>query len=1618
MVALSQKNWIVGFIVFFRTFAIGELLPYEVVNNISAHLDVQIEVVNNFPGDIPCSRLGADWGACANISFHLTYAKNASAIPANIEWKIYFSSIRPILHNFNNFFTIEHLTGDLHVLYPTEKFPGFQADHRYTIPIVIMYWSLHRTDWPPRWYVTYNGLSRTIMNTDTDDVRQFVMPIGFCNYKLESEVKHPHATPENRYTSNKNIINISNFPHPDRTILPTPMQTYLNDGECDLSNIQLDLPELSIQTNLYIKKRFQNLGVNIVTRGGYKINASLEFTGSENGMYDVPEGYYLNMMSTYATIQAHDLAGIFYGVISLLSHLPATQKKVVCLTVLDKPRFPYRGFMVDVGRNFHPPDTIYQVLDEMAALKLNKFHFHLTDDEGWRLEIPTIPELSSIGGKRCHDISELNCILPQLGSGPDNTTSGSGYYKKADYINIIKAAKARFIEVIPEFDMPAHIRAAVVSLESSNKKGKITGSQYRLYDPEDASQITSVQFYNRKGALNPCLKSSKDFLATVVSDVKAMHNEAGQPITTWHFGGDELKNVKLGNGHQDRCEGINKVSWRGDVNRSAEDLPWAKSPQCASMPPPTELANYWVDQIGEILKEKNITKIQSWQDGSKANVTNKPQKFTVNVWETLFWGAPHVIEEKQKNGYDIILSMPDFLYFDHPYEYGPEESGFYWAYHFVDVRKTFSLIPENIVASVELYPKDKNGALLDLTAGKTAPLISGIQGQVWSEIVRTREQLEYMVFPRMHALAERAWHKANWEPSFVPGTRYNSATHYVNKTAYWMDYSYFAHLLGHKILSQNTAAYRIPPPGAQLIDDKLYANVELPGLPIQYSVNNGIDWLNYSTTPTIITSPTVLLRTLSCDFSRKSRYVKVPHQPIVCKASSNIDPHNRRHIPDPLTWPETSVPVDCPVDNAAAVFLSDIDTEWEKRINKAVESSWRLASNITDHNQGLNIQSGLEYVNYTNNKLKKILSWPSHLVKDPNLKRQFAFQSLKGISVLNNEETQRLLTVGTEMESLYSKGKICAYDEPANSCTASLRLGSINSKYIFTSRNYDELLYAWKEWRDDTGPKIRPYYLEYLQFQKQVANLSGYADASEMWTWEYEFEAYENGESFFQDVKTLFEELKPLYEQLHAYVRGKLRQVYGADKVDEKGPIPAHLLGNMWAQNWQNIFDIIQPYNGTDPLDVTPTMVSQGYNATRMFRDSEDFFTSLGFPAMTNTFWEKSIIERPSDGRELTCHASAWDFFKDDDFRIKMCTEITMRDYGIVHHEMGHIAYDQQYKIQPVVFRDGANPGFHEAVGDSLALSVLTPKHLQKLGLLQNLNYDHKQEINYLMYVALGKVAFLPFGYLVDNYRWELFREDIKPEDLNCGWWKLRQKIQGVVPPVVRTEQDFDPGAKYHIPGNVPYIRYFVSYILQFQFHKAMCKVAGEYQENDPERPLHRCDIFESKEAGRKFSDMLKLGKSVPWPDALEKLTGTRKISALPLREYFAPLEKWLQEENQKNGNFVGWHNDGNLCGACIIPNQNAVGVNSSSCPISLFNGQSCYQTCLVGYLPNRKLMEGQEYTCKDGNIIGTILECIPDTTSSTIVAPTSAPTQISSSYLIRISWIVALILLSCILVN
>ncbi|MDG5751034.1 M2 family metallopeptidase [Qipengyuania sp. XHP0211] len=478
--------------------------------------------------------------------------------------------------------------------------------------------------------------------------------------------------------------------------------------------------------------------------------------------------------------------------------------------------------------------------------------------------------------------------------------------------------------------------------------------------------------------------------------------------------------------------------------------------------------------------------------------------------------------------------------------------------------------------------------------------------------------------------------------------------------------------------------------------------------------------------------------------------------------------------------------------------------------------------------------------------------------------------------------------IATSLNSQYGKGKGTLNGEEINGSDIEAEMGNLE-------RTPAEKAEMWTSWHDNVGAPMREDYQRMIAIAGEGASELGFADLGAMWRSNYDMDP----DQFAAETERMWQEVKPLYMALHTYVRSKLNEEYGAEVQPATGPIRADLLGNMWAQEWGNIYPLVAPEGAGDiGYDLTELIAEKQYDEVGMVRVGEAFFSSLGFDPLPETFWERSQFVKPQD-REVVCHASAWDVDNVDDLRIKMCIKRNADDFKVIHHELGHNYYQRAYSQQDYLHLNGANDGFHEAIGDMIALSI-TPEYLVQIDMLDRSEVPSAdKDIGLLLREAMDKVAFLPFGLMVDRYRWQLFDGTIPADQLNKGWNDLRLEYQGIVPPVARDESKFDAGAKYHIPGNVPYTRYFLARILQFQFFKAACDQAGW------EGPLHRCSFYGNEEVGKNLNAMLEMGASKPWPDALEAFTGERQMSGTAMVEYFAPLMAWLEEQNE--GKPQGW---------------------------------------------------------------------------------------------------------------
>ena len=571
---------------------------------------------------------------------------------------------------------------------------------------------------------------------------------------------------------------------------------------------------------------------------------------------------------------------------------------------------------------------------------------------------------------------------------------------------------------------------------------------------------------------------------------------------------------------------------------------------------------------------------------------------------------------------------------------------------------------------------------------------------------------------------------------------------------------------------------------------------------------------------------------------------------------------------------------------AVVRFLAEAESKLRDLSIESQRADWVYATFVTSDTEALSAGAYARLISTTVDLAKRSAGFArSDASQDQARKLHLLRLTLPLIAPSDPAESEELTRRVAAMQGTYARGR-----HTLRGSSEALDVQGL-SHVLEESRDPARLEDAWTGWHG-IGRAIRPDFDRYVALANRGARELGFPDTGAMWRSKYDMDP----EEFAREVDRLWRAVEPLYRSLHAYVRARLVKTYGPDRVDPKGPIPAHLLGNMWAQSWEAVYPLLAPSSSELGFDLTRLLAERKTSPTDMVRYAERFFSSLGFDPLPASFWERSMFVRPRD-REVVCHASAWDLDFVDDLRIKMCIEPTGEDFRVIHHELGHNYYQRAYAAQPFLFRDSAHDGFHEAVGDTIALSV-TPSYLAKIGLLAQVP-DGEGDLGLLLHRALEKIAFLPFGLLVDRWRWEVFSGAVSPTEYNSSWWEMRRRLQGIAPPVPRGSEDFDAGAKYHVTANVPYMRYFLAHILQFQFHRALVRATGE------SGPLHRASIYGSEEAGRRLRSMLEMGQSREWPDALEVLTGERRMEVRGLLEYFRPLERWLEEENR--GVPTGW---------------------------------------------------------------------------------------------------------------
>ncbi len=778
--------------------------------------------------------------------------RSAVSLPAGEhDWQIYFHLIRRIDATEQQGLRIEHVQGDLHRISPTSGFTGLAPDQQLRLVFESAPWLVSYSDFMPRAFIVSSTLQPEVFaNTNTEDLQQFVRPLISEAQLLRnfgSPDKVAIVTPASRFATNLSLNSAqSSTGKAALRIIPTPLQSQFSKRRIVLdSNWQLVFSGAASNEAQYLQQQLQQLGLNLSSSADSKqpvIELALTPT-----LPVAAEGYQLSLTAKRISLNGKDNAGVFYAVQSLLALLQQQGDDWLLPegNITDQPRAAWRGMHYDMARNFHGKDVTLRLIDNMARYKLNKLHLHLTEDEGWRLEIPGLPELTSVGAFRCFDLSEQQCLLTQLGTGPHQSGSGNGYYSTADFIEILQYAATRHIEVIPEIDLPGHARAAIVAMNARYNRLMALGQPdaaraYLLAEPGDSSQYLSVQNYNDNAA-NVCLPSTYAFVDKVVYELQQLYRQAGQTLRIFHMGGDEV------------AEG----AWQGSA--ACQQL-FAEPGNSVSGV--ADLKPYFVRQLAKLTAQRGLA-LAGWEDGlmyDKLNTFERTQldnpSILANAWDNIWeWGVADRAYRLANNGYLAILSPGTHLYFDHPHEAHPQDRGYYWATRFTGVDTVFGFMPDNLYANASTTRDGSKITDLEKLLGRALPALEqpqnvlGIQGQVWTETIRTAEQLEQMVYPRLFALAERAWHKAGWEKNNDDKTR----------LADWQGFS--DRVVQHELprLGQLGSAFYLPPPGARWQQHNLAVNTALAGLAVEYSTDGGVNWQRY-TGQNVLPTQSLLLR--------------------------------------------------------------------------------------------------------------------------------------------------------------------------------------------------------------------------------------------------------------------------------------------------------------------------------------------------------------------------------------------------------------------------------------------------------------------------------------------------------------------------------------------------------------------------------------------------------------------------------------------------------------------------------------------------------------------------------------------------------------------------------------
>ncbi|WP_213995978.1 family 20 glycosylhydrolase [Arsukibacterium sp.] len=774
---------------------------------------------------------------------------SSQALPAGkADWHIYLHMVRRLETTEQAGLRLQHLQGDLHRISPTAKFNGLASGEQIQLNFNSAPWIISYSDFMPRAFVVAPGLTPEIFaNTDSEDFSHFVRPLTEPRQRLRNigtGDKFATMTDRQRYrqnlTADGNLLTDSQL---QQRIIPAPAKLQALEGSITLSSKwQLHITAELQHEGQYLQQQLQHYFDSdiTVTRATGRQQIQLKLAASQPSQ--IAESYQLHIKNDVIEIIGTDSAGVFYGIQSLLALLPVREQstnrvQLPQLLISDQPRYRWRGMHYDMGRNFHGLEVTLRLIEQMARYKLNKLHLHLTEDEGWRLEIPGLPELTELGAYRCFDLTEQRCLLTQLGTGPHTDGSGNGYYSREQFIQLLRHAKAHHIAVIPEIDLPGHARAAIKAMEARYQRMNQAeqpeqAARYRLTEDHDQSDYLTVQNYN-DNSVNVCLESSYQFVDKVISELQQMYLDAGTILRLFHMGGDE----------------VGKGSWQGSP--ACQQLIATPDNNVSSV---ADLKPYFINRVAQLAAKRGLA-LAAWEDGLMATPAQpfardqfqNPQ-VVVNAWDNIWeWGYGDRAYLFANAGYDVVQSPGTNLYFDHPQEAHPAERGYYWAARYTDTEKVFFYRPDHLYHNAE-FTRDGT-AITDLAAllGRPLPQLEkpqhmlGIQGQLWSETIRTPAQLEQMLYPRLIALAERAWHKASWEPDKAASAARDDWRHFSQR------------LVSYELprLQQSNSGHYLPPPGALRDNDKLKANTAWPGLTIEFSTDQGQSWQRYQSTLTV-----------------------------------------------------------------------------------------------------------------------------------------------------------------------------------------------------------------------------------------------------------------------------------------------------------------------------------------------------------------------------------------------------------------------------------------------------------------------------------------------------------------------------------------------------------------------------------------------------------------------------------------------------------------------------------------------------------------------------------------------------------------------------------------------